>query len=215
MNKFLEILKLIKEKIFAFFKKHNEVFNPIAVLTAICLVVALLLSLTNLITKGKIAAMDKKASDDAMSALIIAETYENVKLGKNGQVYLAKSGDTAKGYIVGTSASGYGGDIKIMVAISIDKKVLGIKILSAADETPGLGQNVTKESFYSQFVGKTENIVVVKNSAESSKNEIDAVTGATISSRAVTSAVNEAFCAVDEYLKTLAPETTPSMEVQQ
>ena len=214
MNKFLSVLILIKDKTIEFFKGHKDVFNPIAVLTAICLVVALLLSLTNLITKEKIAGMDKKASNDAMAALIIADSYENVK-NDNCKIYVAKTGETEKGYIVETATAGYGGDIKVMVAISIDRKVLGIKILSATDETPGLGQNVTKESFYSQFVGKTENIVVVKNGAEPQRNEIDACAGATISSRAVTNAVNDAFRAVDEYLKTLTPEAIPEGEVQQ
>ncbi|MBR2489670.1 MAG: FMN-binding protein, partial [Clostridia bacterium] len=55
------------------------------------------------------------------------------------------------------------------------------------------GQNVTKEKFYSQYEEKTADVKVIKNGAVSENNEINAVTGATISSKAVTSAVNMAL----------------------
>ena len=197
-----------------FFKRNTDVFRPIIVLTAICLVVAVLLSLTNLITKEKIANMEAATSKQAMAQLITAQSYEQINANGNNELYIAKNGEEINGYIVKTAARGYGGDIKIMTAISTDKKVLGTKILSAADETPGLGQNVTKEGFYSQFIGKTENIALVKNGADADKNEIDAVTGATISSRAVTSAVNEAFVCLNEYLKTVEVSTEKTGEVQ-
>ncbi len=202
----------ILSKFTLFLKRNSDVFRPVAVLTAICLVVAILLSVTNLITKDKIAAMDIETSNAAMAELISAEKYDKAEV--QGELYLAKNGEEIKGYIVKTQSRGYGGDIVVMTAISTDKKILGVKILAAADETPGLGQNVTKESFYSQYVGKTEKISVEKNGANSDKNEIDAVTGATISSRAVTAAVNEAFTCLNEYLKTVEATTNEAGEVQ-
>ena len=68
-----------------------------------------------------------------------------------------------------------------------------IRILDVSNETPGLGQNTANKSFTSQFKGKSFGITVVKGSADSKKNEINAVTGATISSKAVTKAVNKAI----------------------
>lgn len=199
-------------KFIDFLKRNSDIFRPVFVLTAICLVVAILLSVTNLITKDKIANMEAEASKEAMAALISAEKYDKAEI--DGELYIAKNGEEIKGYIVSTQSRGYGGDIKIMTAISVDKKVLGIKILSAADETPGLGQNVTKETFYSQYIGRTENITVVKNGADADKNEINAVTGATISSKAVTTAVNNAFECLNNYLKTVEAATNEAGEVQ-
>lgn len=202
----------ILNKIKSLLNSNSDIFRPIAVLTAICLVVAILLSFTNLITKDTIANMELKASNDAMSVLISAEKYE--KADVEGELYIAKNGEEVKGYIVKTVGRGYGGDVVIMTAISTDKKVMGVKILSAADETPGLGQNVTKESFYSQYIGKTENITVLKNGANSDKNEINAVTGATVSSKAVTGAVNKAFECLNGYLKTTQVVTETAGEAQ-
>lgn len=202
----------ILNKIKSLLNSNSDIFRPIAVLTAICLVVAILLSFTNLITKDTIANMELKASNDAMSVLISAEKYE--KADVEGELYIAKNGEEVKGYIVKTVGHGYGGDVVIMTAISTDKKVMGVKILSAADETPGLGQNVTKESFYSQYIGKTENITVLKNGANSDKNEINAVTGATVSSKAVTGAVNKAFECLNGYLQTTQVVTETTGEVQ-
>lgn len=202
----------ILNKIKSLLNSNSDIFRPIAVLTAICLVVAILLSFTNLITKDTIANMELKASNDAMSVLISAEKYE--KADVEGELYIAKNGEEVKGYIVKTVGRGYGGDVVVMTAISTDKKVMGVKILSAADETPGLGQNVTKESFYSQYIGKTENITVLKNGANSDKNEINAVTGATVSSKAVTGAVNKAFECLNGYLKTTQVVTETAGEVQ-
>lgn len=202
----------ILNKIKSLLNSNSDIFRPIAVLTAICLVVAILLSFTNLITKDTIANMELKASNDAMSVLISAEKYE--KADVEGELYIAKNGEEVKGYIVKTVGRGYGGDVVIMTAISTDKKVMGVKILSAADETPGLGQNVTKENFYSQYIGKTENITVLKNGANSDKNEINAVTGATVSSKAVTGAVNKAFECLNGYLKTTQVVTETTGEVQ-
>lgn len=199
-------------KFIDFLKRNSDIFRPVFVLTAICLVVAILLSVTNLITKDKIANMEAEASKEAMAALISAEKYDKAEI--DGELYIAKNGEEIKGYIVSTQSRGYGGDIKIMTAISVDKKVLGIKILSAADETPGLGQNVTKETFYSQYIGRTENITVVKNGADADKNEINAVTGATISSKAVTTAVNNAFECLNNYLKTVEAATNEAGKVQ-
>lgn len=214
MSKFKEILKTVAKSVADFYNRHSDIFRPIVVLTAICLVVAVLLSVTNLITKDKIANMEIEASNEAMAALISAESYEQIEVNGDGELYKAISGEELKGYIVKTQSRGYGGDIKIMTAISTDKKILGIKILSAADETPGLGQNVTKEDFYSRYIGKTENVSVVKNGANSDKNEIDAWTGATVSSKAVTTAVNEAFVCLNSYLETVEVVTETTGEVQ-
>ena len=80
-----------------------------------------------------------------------------------------------------------------MTAVDLEGEILAVDILDVTGETPGLGQNAAKEGFYSQFAGKNDKITVVKNGADEDAGEINAVTGATISSKAVTSAVNKAL----------------------
>ena len=78
----------------------------------------------------------------------------------------------------------------MLVAVTTDGKVIDYNILTS-NETPGLGDNAAKEPFRSQFKGKqAEDLTVVKD--PSNKEDIQAMTGATISSKAVTKAVKEA-----------------------
>lgn len=199
----------------SFLKKNSDIIKPVTVLSVICLIISLALAVTNLVTADRIAEMDKKNSEEAMAALLPSAKYDEVDLDAvlpdtssfspdGAQLFIAQDGDTVNGYIVINSVKGYGGDIKVMTAISTDKKIIGVNILSASDETPGLGQNVTKENFYSQFVGKSENITLVKSGAVPENNEIDAVAGATISSTAVKNCINDSFVCLNEYINATA-----------
>lgn len=102
------------------------------------------------------------------------------------------------GYVFVTVSKGYGGDVKIMTGIDKDGAVTGISPLEL-NETAGLGMKAQNDSFLDQFKGKVKDIAVNKNSA--SGNEIQALTGATITSKAVTAAVNEALSYYDSNLK--------------
>lgn len=102
------------------------------------------------------------------------------------------NGDKLVGYIIRVTSKGFHGSIEMVVGISTDDKIQGIKILSQT-ETPGLGANIEKESFISQFKGKStlSPIEVVKTGA-SGENQVDAVTGATLSSKGVVTGINDA-----------------------
>lgn len=188
----------ILEKIKAFFKTNSEIVTPTAVLAIICVVVTLALSSTNLMTAGKIEALAIETQNKAMAKLMEGE-YEEITemltLDKIEVTYnIVKKDEQVIGYIFTTSAKGYGGDIQVMTAVNSDGTVAAIEILDASGETPGLGQNVTKASFYDQFKGLEKGISVIKGgTANTENNEINAVTGATISSKAVTKAVDEAL----------------------
>ncbi len=104
------------------------------------------------------------------------------------------SHDETIGYAVTVSTSGYGGEILLTVGIDSDLKVTGIDVISHS-ETPGLGENCTKPQFKEQFVGKENGIEVVKNDATG--NQVDAISSATITSKAVTDGVNCAITAVN------------------
>ncbi len=185
------------------------------ILFLICVVITFALAGTNYITQGKIAELEEKNQKGSMALVLAADDYkENTleytdKNGVNGTAvyYTAISSGKESGYIFTTSAKGYGGDINVMTGINKDGKIIAVKILSAADETPGLGGNVTKNSFYSQFANKTSDFELVKNS-KTNDNQVIAVTGATISSTAVKTAVNNAF-ELYELLPKEEPENQP------
>lgn len=188
MNKFLNLLK----------ENKDAIIKPVVVLLAICIVIPLALSLTNKITVNRIAELEEKNQNEAMSQLIDAENFqkkslEMVDVAEPFDYYVAENGGVVAGYIFVTSSKGYGGEVSVMTAVNTDGTVKSVAILDASNETPGLGQNITKESFYSRFEGKKFGITVKKNGAVSENNEIDAWTGATISSTAVTNAVNQAL----------------------
>ena len=86
------------------------------------------------------------------------------------------------GYAYITTAKGYGGDVTCVIGMSKDGKILGISV-SAPDETPGLGANVTKDKFTSQFVGKNEQTYV----------DYEGITSATYSSEAVGECIARAY----------------------
>lgn len=111
------------------------------------------------------------------------------------------------GYIVPGEGKGYGGTIKMLVAVDTNQTLVGYKILSH-NETPGLGDKTAQPKFRGQFVGKkVENLEVVKLHED---GKIDAIAGVTISSRAVTKAVKEALEALNAYTSTGATATQGS-----
>ena len=94
------------------------------------------------------------------------------------EIYEGTAGGHLVGYAVKTAPRGYSGEIVMLVGVDPEFRVQGMKILSQR-ETPGLGTNVAKPKFQKQFIGKG-----VQDALEP-KKDIDAITGATISSRAV------------------------------
>lgn len=95
------------------------------------------------------------------------------------------------GYAVTVSENGYGGEIKMLVAFDLYGNVNGIGVISMS-ETSGVGTRITGEGFFDQFTGKTGPFKFVKGTA-SAKNDIVAINGASISSKAAVGAVNKAY----------------------
>ena len=124
--------------------------------------------------------VDQKAADKAIKDLGVKATIDEVcTVGEEGYVVTA------------TDKEGYGGDIKITVGITADGTINGISILSIT-ETAGLGMRATEPAFYEQYQGKqAEKFVVSKDGGDG--EPIDALSGATNTSRAVTGAVNAAL----------------------
>ncbi len=190
------------------------------ILFLICVVITFALAGTNFITQGKIAELEAENQKSSMALVLKADDYKENALNytdKNGTensavYYTAVLNGEEIGYIFNTSSKGYGGDINVMTGIDKEGKITAVKILSADDETPGLGGNVTKNNFYSQFAGKTKDFELVKNSA-TADNQVIAVTGATISSTAVKTAVKNAF-ELYELLPMEQPEEQPDEQIE-
>ena len=114
-------------------------------------------------------------------------------------VYTAEKGGKIIGYCVVNFQKGYGGDVKVMTGVNADGTVNKVTILEHG-ETPGLGAKSTDDAFKGQYIGKTAGeITVVKNSPGAS--DVQAISGATITSNAVTKAVNEAKKCIEEATK--------------
>lgn len=137
--------------------------------------------------------------DQAVADQLLKEkgfTNENI----NGIVAAKDAEGNVIGYVITiTTGAGYGGDITLSVGIKNDGTVNGYAILSMS-ETAGLGAKAKEDKFKSQFANKlVEKFVVTKNGA-AAENEIDAITSATISSNAVTNAVNACITYMHEEL---------------
>lgn len=126
----------------------------------------------------------------AGNAAVAGLGYGNVSLDE--AVAATDASGAAVGYVVtSTSKDGYGGAITVSVGIMADGTVNGIEFLTIG-ETAGLGMNATKPEWKAQYAGKNVDAFAVTKSGASAENEIDAIGGATITSNAVTGAVNAA-----------------------
>lgn len=146
---------------------------------------SLVLSNTGSVTDDK-----KKEKIEIVS---FTATSEGFRKKKNYQVYEVKNGKgDILGYVSKSSGQGYADKIQILVGFDpFFEALTGLFVLDQK-ETPGLGNKITERFWRKQFPGKktSEKFLVVKNGA-GNKNEIDAVTGATISSRSVLTILNQ------------------------
>ena len=171
----------------------NDLLKPVVVLTAICLVVSGLLGLTNSITAPIIEQNARLAADAARIELLPEATtgfemVEGVEMDGVTEVYKALNG---AGYTVTGYGKGYGGNVEFMVAFDADGKIVNLKVLSHS-ETAGLGSKIENPEFLAPFKGTTADLTL---------SDIDAIGGATISSKASITAVNNARKAFNQYAK--------------
>jgi len=163
----------------------NKIFKPIVVLCAICIVITGALAATNGVTAPIIEAATLAAQEAARTELLPDATgftkVEGVNVENVSDIYAT---DNNVGTVITCSSKGYGGTITVMVAFNPDDTIKQIKITEQA-ETAGLGsKTVSEASFQESFAGLA--------AAPFTVDDIDAITGATISSKAVTAAVNSA-----------------------
>ena len=164
-----------------------EFVKVIVVLFVVCGLAAGSLAVVNTVTKEPIAKWEKTQRDVALRE-VFAGADEFKELTPN-RLWEVRCKGELSGYVVLTDARGYSGPITVMFGVaSSDGAVTGLKVLNHT-ETPGLGAKITKTGFRDQFKNKRLDQIQLRKDNPGS-GEIDAVTGATISSRAVTRAVH-------------------------
>lgn len=172
----------------------NEIVKLGLILCVISLVASGALAMANEITTPIIAEKALAANNEARQQIIPdADSFEQVE-GDFGpgvvEVYKAMKGTEEVAYIVKTLSKGYAGDIEIISGINLDGTIAGA-VLGSMNETPGLGAKAKDQPFISQYNGKSiEQPLAVSKSATGAENEIVAISGATITSKAVTVGIN-------------------------
>ena len=192
----------------------NRIIKDTIAITVITLVSGLLLGVVNDITAGPIAKQQAAAKEAAYKEVFSdADTFETVSSGEdadleayldeNGfkgqdinEVMLAKDSSGAEiGYaFTVTTKEGYGGDIQFAMGIQDDGTLNGISILSIG-ETAGLGMRATTDEFKNQFKDRNVEKFTYTKTGATQDDEIDALSGATITTNAMTNGVNAGLCA--------------------
>lgn len=190
----------------------NKIMKDTLILTLITLVAGLLLGLVYEITKEPIAKQQELTKQESYKS-VFADAFEfsrfdvnideiNEKLSVSGMAdsvdeileAIDENGENI-GYVMKiTSSEGYGGTISFVFGIKSDGMVNGIEYLSIS-ETAGLGMKAKDAAFKDQFNNKNVETFVVTKSIAAADNEIDAISGATITSNAVTNGVNAGILA--------------------
>lgn len=183
----------------------NNIAKLGAILFAICAIAALALGLINQVTAPIIEERSIQANNEARKVVLLEASeftqmdnnvfsnIEGLEEGLVSEVYEGKKGSEIVGYTVKTLPKGYGGKIELIVGLSKEGNITGIDI-GGMSETPGLGSKVAEPAFKNQFNDKsTANQLDVVKGKASSEKEIQAISGATITSKAVTKGVNAAI----------------------
>ena len=172
----------------------KDIVKPIAVLAAICLVVTALLAYINSVTSPIIAEADAKAEAKAQQEVLTeADGFEEITdVTLPDGVTKAVRAPNGTGYVFSLKTKGYGGDINLICGVKSDGSIESVQTLNHS-ETSGIGSRVVdNDSGYSKnYEGKTA----------ADYDTVDAVTGATISSKAYKNAMKTAFEAYDAVTK--------------
>lgn len=190
--------------------KKSNIFTNTLVLVIITFIAVALLAVVNQITSAPIAQADENLKAQAYRAVYAdADEFAEIdgagKMMEDAQSLFSQNGlagctvtdalavknaggDTEGYVIVSTSPSGYGGEIQVAIGIK-DGTITGFTAIKNS-ETAGLGSKCTEPEFANQFAGKPAQALTYTKSGNASDTEIDAISGATITTNAVTEAVN-------------------------
>lgn len=196
-------------------KKKSSILVNTLVLVIVTVVAVFLLAVVNQVTRGPIEEAEINARAEVYKVVypnseFFAEVEDSENLISGSEEALSSAGyegcyindvlavtdeskQNIKGYVISaTSPSGYGGDLEVAVGITTEGEITGMNVVSNS-ETAGIGSKCTEPDFTSQFAGKKAAVLEYTSSGATADNEIDAVSGATITTNAVTEAVNAAI----------------------
>jgi electron transport complex protein RnfG len=185
----------------------KDIIKTGLVLLLVSVIAALALGMTNEVTKDKIAEQRYMANEQAKKEVLsVAASFEDItgedlnaiieKFDpiKEAYVGLDASGNPI-GYVFKSTPTGFGGPIEVVTGIDLNGTVTGLRV-GSHNETPGLGAKAKDEAFFGQYADKSSSSAIGTSKTAASGNDIQAITGATISSVAVSNGANasiEAF----------------------
>ena len=194
-------------------KKKSSILVNTLVLFAVTFVAVLALAVVNQITREPISQAEINARAEVYRLVFPdAENFSEIDNGEGliensaemleaagykgcfiNDALAVKNGDSIVGYVIAaTSPNGYGGDLQVALGITTDGIIKGFNIVSHG-ETAGLGSKCTEPDFTSQFANKPASLLEYTKTGAAADNEIDAISGATISTNAATEAANAAI----------------------
>ena len=185
----------------------NKIVKLTLILFLVCAVVAGVLGGVNYITKDRIAEQNREKTEKAYRVVLAADSYTDVEFDPSDPVFAhvtaISRADNGAGYVVVTSTSGAQGAITLATGVTTNMKCTGISVISHS-ETAGLGAVAASATeagiaFRNQFIGEQSDIAL-----DDFGGNIDALTGATITSKAIVNAVGEA---IDAASKLITDET--------
>lgn len=197
----------------------NDILKPVVVLVVICIIASAGLAVTNQFTAPIIAEQQAAAANQAYLVVVPgADNFEEVTDFATTNVQAVMKATNGAGWAIKTSAKGFGGDVPVVVGFDAEGNIVGIQFMENT-ETAGYGQKLVDGSaegtaFTQQFIGLSGTQEIGKG--------VDAISGATVSSKAAVAAINTAVncfnevalgqaAVVEEEPKTLSPEEVRAM----
>jgi len=164
----------------------------------VCFISAVALSQVYQHTKDKIAAQSR--SDNFLKDIFKTGEKFVEERAEDQSYFLAYApGGGLLGAAIPVNVTGYGGEIKLLVGVDLDGRVVNFQVLEQ-NETPGLGAKITTPGFIEQFKGKDREKLILTID-DSQRGKIDAITSATISSRAVVDGIKKGIDFFESNLK--------------
>ena len=203
-------------------KENSSIVKNTIVLVIMTLILGTILGFVHYITEEPIALQNQKEHDEALEAVMPDCTFESVDLTADGldtafAAAITDAGLTAQtidelniatdasgnvaGYVFGiTTGEGYGGDISFTMGLTSEGTITGISFLDIS-ETAGLGMRADTDDFKNQFVDKTSEFISYTKTGAKSEDEIDALSGSTVTTNAVVNGVNAGLVSFKSYME--------------
>ncbi|HHI87723.1 MAG TPA: RnfABCDGE type electron transport complex subunit G [Candidatus Cloacimonetes bacterium] len=175
----------------------KEIIRPALILLIICVIASVILAIIYKQT-APLIAQNKLMAEEQARKTVLPEAAVFKPVIENDQILYYEGFDTDSslvGYVFSCFQYGYSSDVKTMVGLTTNLKISAITVVSQM-ETPGLGANCTKLGFLNQFSGKDPAEIYVDKDG----GDIQSLTGATITSRAVTNAIRDTFLKIRDKL---------------